>query len=94
MDSTVLSSSGFGTVVQFLIATAIGCPTSVPQPTFIQIEKYQWRPPLVTTAAQPDLVTESALAALYAEAAEEDRALAAEGAAAWSRDLDDLDRRG
>lgn len=91
MLTTSVTSSGFGRVFPVLVATVFGCPTS-PQAAVIQTEEYRWQAPALLLVAEALPISEAELATLYSQAADEDRALAAEGAAAWSAALDELDR--
>jgi hypothetical protein len=83
---------GIGGWVLVAVPAVISAQTSaVDPPVTIQLASYQWKepsPPLLESIAT---ISEAKIAALYGEAAEEDRALAAEAAEGWQRALEEED---
>jgi len=80
--TTSVQSVGAGVWILVAIPAVIVTPTApMGSPMTIQIESYELLSP------SQGLLAEDSLAASYADAAEEDRALAAEGCAKWGEDL-------
>jgi hypothetical protein len=80
--TTSVQSTGVGVWILVAIPAVIVTPTApTGSPITIQIESYELQSP------SQGLLAEDSLAALYADAALEDRALAAEGCATWDEAL-------
>jgi hypothetical protein len=82
--TTSVTSSCFAPVI-VLLPAVLGCATS-PQRGVFHVERYQVQAP-VRPEASAALMSEAQLAGLFADAAAEDLALAAEGAGSWSDSL-------